>query len=365
MAAVTSPFESALDELARERRALDAAEAAWLASVAAYERSREWQAEGFLSAAAALRERCRMTHGAASSVLRFARRLERLPHTAAAFAAGRISRQHAKVIADAYTVERAAEFEAGEHEFAAAAENLHADDLRDLVKYATDSIDGDGGARADAQQYQHNRFHVSPLADRVAADGSLDRESGEIVMTALDAMGAELHPDRDRRDRSVRHAEALTEICRRSLGADHRAPSDRRRGRPHVSAIVDVRLFERERGSLVADIRAEAEHVGRLSRTTLERLTCDCEISRVVTDGPSEIIDVGRTTRNIPPKLWKALVVRDRHCRAPGCDRPPAWCEAHHVRHWSRGGPTDLDNLELLCWAHHRQQHHHDAKKRE
>ncbi len=48
------------------------------------------------------------------------------------------------------------------------------------------------------------------------------------------------------------------------------------------------------------------------------------------------------------------LAVRDGGCVFPGCDRPLAWCDAHHLRHWLHGGPTDLANLVLLCRAHHR-----------
>jgi hypothetical protein len=94
----------------------------------------------------------------------------------------------------------------------------------------------------------------------------------------------------------------------------------------------------------------------------LERLTCDCDISRVITTGRSEVLDVGRATRTIPPAVWKALVVRERHCQAPGCDQPPERCEGHHIIHWERGGPTSLDNV--LCWHHHREQHKHDAQAR-
>ena len=61
-------------------------------------------------------------------------------------------------------------------------------------------------------------------------------------------------------------------------------------------------------------------------------------------------LDVGRATRTVGPALWNALVARDRHCTAPGCTRGPADCEAHHIVHWSKGGPTNLDNLKLLCW---------------
>ena len=80
-------------------------------------------------------------------------------------------------------------------------------------------------------------------------------------------------------------------------------------------------------------------------------------MTRVLTDGPSQPLDVGRRTRTIPPAIRRALVVRDGGCRAGGCDRPPAWTDAHHLRHWADGGPTTLDNLVLLCRRHHRLVH--------
>jgi hypothetical protein len=61
----------------------------------------------------------------------------------------------------------------------------------------------------------------------------------------------------------------------------------------------------------------------------------------------------------VSPALWAALVVRDGHCRHPGCDRPPSWCEAHLVRHFSKGGPTCLSNLVMACSRHHHLWHDH------
>jgi hypothetical protein len=72
---------------------------------------------------------------------------------------------------------------------------------------------------------------------------------------------------------------------------------------------------------------------------------------------PTQPLEVGRTTRTVAPAQRNALVVRDGGCAFPGCDRPQSWCEAHHLRHWAHGGPTDLANLALLCWAHHRAVH--------
>jgi hypothetical protein len=68
-------------------------------------------------------------------------------------------------------------------------------------------------------------------------------------------------------------------------------------------------------------------------------------------------LEVGRATRVVHPAQRAALAVRDGGCVFPGCDRPLAWCDAHHLWHWVDGGPTDLINLALLCRAHHRVVH--------
>jgi hypothetical protein len=72
---------------------------------------------------------------------------------------------------------------------------------------------------------------------------------------------------------------------------------------------------------------------------------------------PTQPLEVGRTSRVISPAQRVALAIRDRGCVFPGCERPLAWCEAHHLRHWLHGGPTDLTNLALVCRAHHRAVH--------
>ena len=87
MVAAVSVFASRLDGLARDRRELDQLEAEWLVRVGEYDRSREWQTDGYLTCAAALREKCRLTHGAARAAVQLARRLKILPATLAAFGA--------------------------------------------------------------------------------------------------------------------------------------------------------------------------------------------------------------------------------------------------------------------------------------
>lgn len=83
-----------------------------------------------------------------------------------------------------------------------------------------------------------------------------------------------------------------------------------------------------------------------------DALSCDCVIHRIVRSGASRI-DYGRGTRSVPLPLFRVLARRDGGCRFPGCDRPVAWCDAHHIKHWKRFGPTRQSNLVLLCARHH------------
>ncbi|MER2208391.1 MAG: HNH endonuclease signature motif containing protein, partial [Rhodococcus sp. (in: high G+C Gram-positive bacteria)] len=69
-------------------------------------------------------------------------------------------------------------------------------------------------------------------------------------------------------------------------------------------------------------------------------------------------LDCGKEARTATVPQRRALAVRDGGCAFPGCGTPPGWCDAHHIVHWNDGGPTDLDNLILLCGHHHRTLHH-------
>ncbi|HUH13256.1 MAG TPA: DUF222 domain-containing protein [Longimicrobiales bacterium] len=101
--------------------------------------------------------------------------------------------------------------------------------------------------------------------------------------------------------------------------------------------------------------RRELADGTRLSHETARRLTCDCGVVRVTRTRAGSVLDVGRKTRSIPAALRRALEVRDRGCRFPGCGLP--FTEGHHVEHWGDGGPTSLANCVLLCRYHHRLVH--------
>ena len=352
-----------LDELREERKRLDAKEAAWLRKVAAYDRSDDWRADGYANAANALRHACRMDPAIARGHVVLARKLEELPEVADAFATGAISRSHAELITHAYTPERAAKLSDAESAFVVAARDTEPHELRNVVRYVTDMIDGDGGAAEDDAKYARRQWYQSRTLDRMLKiDALLDPEYAEYWEKAVSAEMERDYFAADTRSPAQRRADAATNLIRQSL--DHGRIGTSRAVRPHVTIVQDVRDLPGATPELLDEIRNARHRHGRLSAATIERLLCDCDVTRVITNGRSEILDVGRASRNPTAAQWKALVVRDRHCQAPGCTQPPERCQAHHIRQWTHGGPTDLDNLQLLCRHHHRQTHMHDAPAR-
>ncbi len=90
-----------------------------------------------------------------------------------------------------------------------------------------------------------------------------------------------------------------------------------------------------------------------LGPETVRKLACDAAVIPAVLGADGQVLDLGRTRRLFSPGQVQALWLRDRHCTFPGCHTPASWCDAHHLRHWVDGGPTDLSNAALLCGRHH------------
>jgi hypothetical protein len=121
-----------------------------------------------------------------------------------------------------------------------------------------------------------------------------------------------------------------------------------------TSVVVMIDWSSLRRGVGVADTSTG----GRMSATEVRRLACTGGLLPVVLGGAGEVLDLGRTRRLFSPAQRKAMAVRDRRCRAEGCDIPAAWCEAHHAADpWSKGGRTDLADGVLLCSFHHHRAH--------
>lgn len=352
-----------LASLVEHRRELDALEAAWHDELAEYVRSEEWRAESYVSAAAAVGAACRMDPGVVSAHVHLARKLEKLPVMADAWRSGEISARHATVITNGFTPKRAAEMSGVEDKLVDVARMETPKILAGVVGRLTDAIDGDGGAESEEARRARRRYHGSrSIDDMLNVNALYDPESADIHEKAIQA---ELERDQranDDRTMPQRRADAVTNLFRQSLNSGLVGTS--RAAVPHITYIVHLDGPEHE--PLISLLRTERQHHGRLCAQTLQRIQCDCDVTRIVMTGVSEILDVGRATRTVSAAQWKALVARDRHCQGKGCTQPPERCQAHHIDPWGPpyNGPTDLDNLKLYCWYCHRDQHQHDAQPR-
>ena len=105
------------------------------------------------------------------------------------------------------------------------------------------------------------------------------------------------------------------------------------------------------------DGEAELEDGTFVPHRLLHQWLCDSAIGRVVMNADSVPIDVGRLSYTASDGQRRALKARDGGCIVPGCKRKARWCEAHHVNWWEHGGPTNVNNLVLVCKRHHKQVH--------
>ena len=100
---------------------------------------------------------------------------------------------------------------------------------------------------------------------------------------------------------------------------------------------------------------ATTSHGGTITIPAALRLAADADVIPVVLADGGGILTYGRSKRHATKHQRRALAARDGGCTFPGCDAPPEWCQAHHVQAWENGGPTNLDNLTLVCGYHHRE----------
>jgi Domain of unknown function (DUF222)/HNH endonuclease len=372
------------------------------------------------STAGWLRHRLRLGAGAARGAVRTARALFRGPlhETAQALTGGVISPAHARVLAQGTRHLPDQVTREAEPVLVAAAGRLDPPRLGQAVGHLCQIIDPDGADRAAQRRHQRRGLWLSPTLDNmVAIDGLLDPEAGQTVLAALEPLARPADAD-DPRLGGQRTADALAELARRALeggrlpkvggvrpqllvsvdldslaghpggvGGDlgwagpldgegcrrlacdstvtrvlvTRHPSGQPRGeqppsgQPHpghgVAADHGPDTGHDPSGDQDApDPSGEDELPGRL-RAAMTVLP------PTLGGAPSQPLEVGRATRVVQPAQRSALAVRDRGCVFPDCDRPLAWCDAHHLQHWVHGGPTDLDNLALLCRTHHRTVH--------
>lgn len=153
----------------------------------------------------------------------------------------------------------------------------------------------------------------------------------DAALESFDALGDALPMDRSGASRHLIVIHTAAEgLVAPPVGLDHAVPTDVQGG-PTVPAM---------------------------SVRTLRRLACDAPAQLVLHDGDGEVSSV---TERRPPtgRQRMLLLLRDRGCRFPGCPSRRG-LHAHHIVHWADGGPTELENLVLLCGHHHRFLHEED-----
>lgn len=366
------------DRLVRQNEAINRMEAARLRTLVAFLGREVWRSDGYTGPAQWLRDRCRMSINEALRLIRTANGLGMLPAAREAFDKGEISRDHAQVLADTLKdlapdrQERGGIVESAEvaaevdDELLAAAKEMDPHLLGKLARDKKRKREDHGHDRAVRARMRHakRRFRSWTEDGMYAFDGLLPRVEGEALEAALEAFRrpdpAET-PTEMRRSFPQRNADALVDMARAGAAAGPEAqPAS---GRAHISVLLswEALLASVSDGPLrdAASDAAEAQlnFTGEVPAEMIARLLCDSSIARIVTGPNSLPLDTGEATPTVPAGLRRAVIARDRHCRAPGCDRPSRWGEIHHVI-WRRfGGKTKLNVLVLLCTRHHHYVH--------
>jgi hypothetical protein len=315
--------------------------------VSAFDAAGLWDLDSATSMTAWLRQRGGMTKREAARVTGRAKKLRGLPVTARAWEAGELSGGQVDAMVAVLKPEMLELFAQHEESLVLSLVGLSVSDTsRAMGHWAAHAA-----ALADEPEPAESKrgLHLSQMLDGSwVLDGTLDSEAGEVVSTAL-RLGESSDSDAEpARTPAQRRVDALTDICRSFLDHQHHRPAGRHR--PHVNVVIDFEDLQAQRPGRVVDGPA-------LSGAVLRAMTCDSALHRLVVSGRSAVLDYGTSTRTIPANLWNALVLRDEHCRFPGCDRKSGWCEGHHVVHIADDGPTCLENLVLVCSRHHHRLH--------
>jgi hypothetical protein len=337
-----APVAGDIEELLALRDRLDAKISE---ALRAFDAERCWAEDGSLSLTAWLAAHGRRSRREAYREAVTAKRLSQLPTTAAAWAEGVLSSSQVGAVVANVSAEHASLYAAHEDELtpmlAALSVRGTAAAMRSWRLHAEAAEDGPEAVSRPSE------LHLSETLDgRRELSGHLSVEDAAVVEAAIAAAGRDFDPaELPLPSAAERRAAALVDVCRWFLD-NSTSTSSASRTRPHVSVVVGLKeLATGGPGQLANGTPVPAR--------TIEWLSCDSELHRLVMSGRSTVLDYGSSVRTISPALWAALVVRDRHCRHPGCDRPPSWCDAHHVVHFAKGGPTRLDNLVLGCTRHH------------
>jgi Domain of unknown function (DUF222) len=329
-----SPNDLRRERLIQRRLVIDLQEIAFAREAADFAASDAWDEDGSVSAIDWMRFNCHMNGGAAANSIAVGEILERIPESHQAVVDGEIGFAHLAVMA---RTAMALQEHFDEKVLVEKAKESSPDKFFYICHHARHAADPRAYAAEQAEQVEQRRLKLSRWMDgSLLMSGQLDPIGGAAVLSVITPL-ARKSGAHDDRCLEQRNADALVELA---SGGGSRAQIQ-------VTSSLETLL------ALAGAPAAEMEFSLPISSKTVERLACDCSVTRILLDSDSMVIDVGRAKRTISGPARKALNVRDKHCVWPGCERPAGRCAGHHLVHWIHGGTNESPNLALLCHRHH------------
>ena len=321
------------------------------------DRSLVWQVDGSASTNAHLCNATGHSRGWVSARLSTGRALaESLPVTRQVWADGKIGLDQARIIRSAVehlNDELTSEIERHLAELAGAVPIAGLKQVAEHVRQAA--------APEDSQERDRQRFHQQyvDLAETFGGfrlTGWLNTEHGALLRTALESFTPK--PDQACDKASIEQPPATPKL-RRALGlielarqaVTHQGCGKNSPARPTVVLTLPYEDFKARFGA------ADVENGGVVAATAVRRLACEANVIALQLNADGEAVELGRKRRTVTPAQRVLLNYRDKGCTFTGCDRPPAWSDAHHLIEWADGGLSNLDNYTLLCHRHHHLMH--------
>lgn len=346
---------AALAEAGKLRSWIDSRVAAFMAAIAA-------ESTDPLAAADALSKATGASNRAAKGAARFAKDLNELDETATALAAGEINTEHAEKIAKVHRRSRdgrKSQLHQAETALVEAAKTQSPEEFERTLTRWERRTSADEGVTDEQRRRQNRKVSLFEGDDKmVVINGQLDPESGQVIRAALDRLVGEMWRAENRKSEEahipdnvsksgIRHADALVEMARRSMGVT--AEQARRVAQP-AAVLVD---YDTMVHGIHEHSTCELGDGTPVSPATARRIACSGGVIPVVLNSAGVPLDVGRARRLATPAQRIALRTVHQACAVKGCDLPFAWCEIHHIVPFEHGGPTDLNNLVPLCSRHH------------
>jgi len=327
-----APSASQSDEIAALAAQLEAGKYRLITKIGEFDAQGGYVREGALSCAHWLSYRVGLGLGPAREKVRVARLLPKFPLVAQAFEAARVSYSKVRAITRVATPEN-------EAMLVDLATSAPASVLETLCRRFRGVARAERETPAEADERRTVAVHHTDDG-RLRLSVELDGDEGARLLAALDLARFDVSAETSRT-----RADALMVLVESFLAE---GPRSRTGGSP-----TEVRLHVTEHELQSGGGFIENAGCVGVSAETSRRLACDAAVVEVACDAAGRVRRTGRRTRSVPAGMRRALEIRDQHrCAFPSCTHT-RFLVPSHIEHWVDGGPTELDNLVLLCRPHH------------